>query len=113
MRAPMRGRRSTLALCALAFLAFGPAAGGGIRDDTDALQAKLDAGGAIFLPKLPAGQGYPTPGLLVSPGDTTITSHGACIVGLGLGPPPVDPTAPQPPLPQAGFPLHPPHNPHP
>src|SRR5206468_12867662 len=48
MRAPMRGRRSIFVLCALAFLAFGSAAGGSVRDDTDALQAKLDAGGAIF-----------------------------------------------------------------
>src|SRR4051812_36553011 len=105
MRAPMRGRRSIFALCALAFLAFGPAAGGGIRDDTDALQAKLDAGGAIFLPKLAGGQCYATRGLWLSRDDTTITSDGACIVALGFGPARLAPTPPEPHFVEAGFPL--------
>ena len=56
-----------------------------MRDDTDALQAKLDAGGAVFLPKLPGGQCYATRGLWLSRDDTTITSDGACIVALGPG----------------------------
>src|SRR3954447_16374004 len=105
MRAPMRGRRSIFALCALAFLAFGPAAGGGIRDDTDALQAKLDAGGAVFLPKLPGGECYATRGLWLSRDDTTITSDGACIVALGFGPARLDPTAPKPHFAKAVFQL--------
>jgi len=105
MLSPMRGRRSFVALCALVFLAFGSAAGGGIRDDTDALQAKLDAGGAIFLPKLPGGQCYATRGLWLSRDDTTITSDGACIVALGFGPARLDPTAPKPHFAKAVFQL--------
>src|SRR5881394_3426976 len=81
----MRGRRSLAAGAALAFLAIGSPAGGAIRDDTDALQAKLDAGGKVFLPKLPKGECYATRGLWVSRDDTTITSNGACIVALGPG----------------------------
>src|SRR3954471_24565174 len=96
MTAPMRGRRSLVALCALAFLAAGSPAGGGVRDDTDVLQAKLDAGGAVFLPKLPGGQCYATRGLWISRDDTTISSDGACIVALGFGPARLDPTAPKP-----------------
>ncbi|MFL5952199.1 MAG: right-handed parallel beta-helix repeat-containing protein [Gaiellaceae bacterium] len=92
----MRGRRSLVALCALAFLAAGSPAGGGVRDDTDVLQAKLDAGGAVFLPKLPGGQCYATRGLWISRDDTTISSDGACIVALGFGPARLDPTAPKP-----------------
>jgi Right handed beta helix region len=61
------------------------------RDDTDMLQAKLDAGGAIFLPKLAGGQCYATRGLWLSRDDTRITSDGACIVALGFGPPRLDP----------------------
>jgi hypothetical protein len=57
------------------------------RDDTRLLQARLDRrGGTIFLPKLPNGECYATRGLWVSRDDTTITSDGACIVSLGLGP---------------------------
>lgn len=65
-----------------------PAAAGSSRDDTAWLQARLDkqAGGTIFLPKLPNGECYATRGLWVSRDDTTITSEGACIVSLGLGP---------------------------
>jgi hypothetical protein len=60
---------------------------GSPRDDTTWLQARLDrAGGTIFLPKLPDGECYATRGLWVSHDDTTITSDGACIVSLGLGP---------------------------
>jgi hypothetical protein len=57
------------------------------RDDTAWLQARLDRrGGTIFLPKLPNNECYATRGLWVSRDDTTITSDGACIVSLGLGP---------------------------
>src|SRR5204863_5345851 len=60
---------------------------GSTGDDTAWLQARLDrGGGTIFLPKLPGDQCYATRGLWVSHDDTTITSDGACIVSLGLGP---------------------------
>ena len=81
----MRGRRFVAALCVLAFLGVGSPAGGAVRDDTDALQAKLDAGGAVFLPKLPNGQCYATRGLWLSRDDTTVTSDGACIVAASGG----------------------------
>jgi hypothetical protein len=68
-----------------ALLCLAPPAGGGIRDDTVWLQAKLDAGGEIFLPKLPDGACYATRGLWVSRDDTTITSDGACLLALGPG----------------------------
>jgi Right handed beta helix region len=56
-------------------------------DDTAWLQARLDrGGGTIFLPKLPGDACYRTRGLWVSHDHTTITSDGACIVALGLGP---------------------------
>jgi hypothetical protein len=96
MAAPVRGRRFVATLVALAFLGVGSSASGAVRDDTDALQAKLDAGGAVFLPKLPGGQCYATRGLWLSRDDTTITSDGACIVALGFGPARLDPTAPKP-----------------
>ena len=83
-------------VAAVAFLGLGAHAGAGTRDDTAVLQAKLDAGGPVFLPKLPGGQCYATRGLWVSRDDTTITSDGACIVALGFGPPRLDPTAPKP-----------------
>ena len=51
-----------------------PAAAGG-RDDTDWLQARLDAGGNVFVPKLPNGECYRTRGLWVSHDDTSITSR--------------------------------------
>ncbi len=92
----MRGRRFVLAVVVLAFVGAGSSAGAAVRDDTDALQAKLDAGGAVFLPKLPGGQCYATRGLWLSRDDTTITSDGACIVALGFGPARLDPTAPKP-----------------
>jgi hypothetical protein len=96
MRHRMRGRRSFAAVFALALLGLGPPAGAAVRDDTDALQAKLDAGGAVFLPKLPGGQCYATRGLWVSRDDTTITSDGACLVALGPGPARLDPGAKRP-----------------
>jgi hypothetical protein len=80
----------------LAFVCGGSPAGGAVRDDTDALQAKLDSGGAIFLPKLPGGRCYATRGLWVSRDDTTITSDGACIIALGLGREQVNPRAKRP-----------------
>ena len=64
-----------------------PSATSGVaRDDTRSLQARLDdAGGRLFLPRLPNGECYRTRGLWVSQDDTTITSDGACIVSLGSG----------------------------
>src|SRR5690349_16313296 len=91
----MRGRRFVATLVALAFLGVG-SANGAVRDDTAALQAKLDAGGAVFIPKLPDGQCYATRGLWLSRDDTAITSDGACIVALGPGPARLDPAAPKP-----------------
>ena len=55
------------------------------RDDTAWLQAKLDAGGTLVLPKLPNGECYATRGLWLSRDDTKIVSDGACIVGTGPG----------------------------
>jgi hypothetical protein len=66
-------------------LGLASSAGGATRDDSAWLQAKLDAGGAIFLPRLPGGRCYATRGLWVSRDDTTVTSDGACIVALGRG----------------------------
>src|SRR6266568_1841640 len=83
-RSAFRGLRAATA-CAVALLGLASSAGGGIRDDTAWLQAKLDAGGAIFLPRLPDGQCYATRGLWVSRDDTTVRSDGACIVALGPG----------------------------
>jgi hypothetical protein len=74
-----------LAACLAAVLAPAPPAGGAARDDTDWLQARLDADGSVFLPKLPNGQCYETRGLWVSRDGTSITSDGACIVALGPG----------------------------
>ncbi len=89
----MRGRRPFAALFAVVLLGLGSPAGAAVRDDTDALQAKLDAGGAVFLPKLANGECYATRGLWISRDDTTISSDGACIVALGFGPARLDPTA--------------------
>ncbi len=80
-------RLSAFAACAVAVLVSAASAeAGAARDDTAWLQAQLDAGGRIFLPKLPNGACYATRGLWVSRDDTTITSDGACIVALGPGP---------------------------
>jgi hypothetical protein len=77
---------SALAASIVAALASAPdAGGGGARDDTEWLQTRLDAGGRVFLPKLPDGRCYATRGLWVSRDDTTIASDGACIVALGRG----------------------------
>ena len=86
----MRGRRAFRGLCAaaafaVALLGLASSAASGIRDDSAWLQAKLDAGGAIFQPRLPDGQCYATRGLWVSRDDTSVTSDGACIVALGPG----------------------------
>ena len=87
----MRGRGTLTALCAVVILGVGAPAGAATRDDTDALQARLDAGGTVFLPRLPGGACYATRGLWVSRDDTSITSDGACIVALGRGPARLDP----------------------
>jgi hypothetical protein len=72
--------------CAVIGLVAVRAAGGApARDDTSTLQAQLDAGGSVFLPKLPNGECYATRGLWVSHDRTTITSDGACITALGPG----------------------------
>jgi hypothetical protein len=81
-------RSALMGLCiAAATMALFPAAGAALtaRDDTAWLQAKLDAGGTLFLPKLPGGACYATRGLWVSHDDTTVSSDGACIVALGRG----------------------------
>jgi Right handed beta helix region len=72
--------------CTLVALVAVPAgAGAPARDDTSTLQAQLDAGGSVFIPKLPNGECYATRGLWVSHDRTTITSDGACITALGPG----------------------------
>jgi hypothetical protein len=72
--------------CIVATLAAVPAAGGAPgRDDTATLQAQVDAGGSVFIPKLPNGECYATRGLWVSHDRTTITSDGACLIALGPG----------------------------
>jgi hypothetical protein len=91
-----RSLGSVAALVAVLLLCAGAPAGAATRDDTDMLQAKLDAGGAIFLPQLPDGQCYATRGLWLSRDDTRITSDGACVVALGLGRAQVDPRAKKP-----------------
>ena len=73
------------AACLAAMLCVSPPAHGGVRDDTAWLQAKLDAGGSLFLPRLPNGECYEARGLWVSHDDTTVTSDGACVVALGPG----------------------------
>ena len=82
------GRWGYLALAALVtFVLASPAsaARADARDDTAWLQARLDAGGNVFLPKLANGQCYATRGLWLSRDDTSVTSDGACIASLGLG----------------------------
>jgi len=77
-------RLVAIAVAALA-VAAAPAGGGAPRDDTVWLQALLDAGDSIYLPKLLEGECYQTHGLWVSHDDTRIVSNGACIVSLGPG----------------------------
>jgi hypothetical protein len=75
-----------LICCIVATLVAVPAASGtAARDDTARLQAQLDAGGSVFVPKLPNGECYATRGLWVSRDGTTINSDGACVVALGPG----------------------------
>src|SRR2546423_6028394 len=78
-------RRLLLGAAFVATLANASSAQADGRDDTGWLQAKLDAGGSVFIPKLPDGQCYATRGLWVSRDDTSVTSDGACIVALGPG----------------------------
>jgi parallel beta helix pectate lyase-like protein len=73
------------AVCTVALLGLASSAAGGIRDDTAWLQARLDAGGTLFLPRLPDGRCYATRGLWVSRDDMTVSSDGACMVALGPG----------------------------
>ena len=83
----MRVALLLLACCAFATLVATPRGHAApARDDTAWLQARLDAGGTIVLPKLPNNECYSTRGLWVSHDDTTISSDGACIVALGRGP---------------------------
>ena len=56
------------------------------RDATAALQAALDRGGRIFLPRLPDGKCYRTRGLWVSRSGTELTSNGACLEAIRPGP---------------------------
>jgi len=69
----------------LGALVAAPVSGSDRRDDTSWLQSRLDAGGTVFLPRLPNGECYATRGLWVSRDDTRIVSDGACIVGTGPG----------------------------
>lgn len=80
------GRWGFLAFVALAVLTLASSASAGrgaVRDDTAWLQAKLDAGGDVFIPKLANGDCYATRGLWVTRDDTSISSDGACLVALG------------------------------
>jgi Right handed beta helix region len=79
-----RGLKAVV-LCVVALLAVTGPADARTTDDTQSLQAKLDAGGDVFLPKLPGGRCYQTRGLWVSRDGTSITSDGACLVALGPG----------------------------
>jgi hypothetical protein len=78
----LRGRFALPLLLALLLAAPAHAA---TRDDTAWLQARLDAGGSVFLPKLAGGECYATRGLWITKDDTQITSDGACITALGPG----------------------------
>lgn len=79
-----RGAPAALAaLVACVLVAPGPASAG--RDDTAWLQARLDGGGRVTIPKLPGGECYRTRGLWVSRSGTKVASDGACIVYLGPG----------------------------
>src|ERR671931_491822 len=73
-------------LASVALVLGAPAPGAPGRDDTAALQAQLDAGGTVSLPRLPNGECYATHGLWVSLDNTKIVSDGACVVALGPGP---------------------------
>jgi Right handed beta helix region len=84
VRGAVRGL-PVLAVCAAGALGFAQGSGAALRDDTASIQARLDAGGNVFLPKLADGRCYRTRGLWVSRDGTSITSDGACIVALGPG----------------------------
>ena len=73
-------------LASVALVLGTPAPAVPARDDTAALQARLDAGGTVFLPRLPGDECYATRGLWVSLDGTKIVSDGACVVALGPGP---------------------------
>ena len=73
-------------LASVALVLGAPAPGAPGRDDTAALQAQLDAGGTVSLPRLPNSECYATHGLWVSLDNTKIVSDGACVVALGPGP---------------------------
>jgi hypothetical protein len=79
----IRGLAWALLAVAVVLCCPGPAAAD--RDDTDYLQARLDAGGDVFIPKLPGGECYRTRGLWISRSGTKVGSDGACIVYLGPG----------------------------
>jgi hypothetical protein len=85
----VRGPRAQLAVALAALIATALAAASpghaASRDDTAWLQAKLDAGGNVVLPRLPNGECYRTRGLWVSHDDTSISSDGACLVATGRG----------------------------
>jgi hypothetical protein len=85
MQIGRRFRVVALVALAAALVLAAHASAAAPRDDTAWLQARLDLGGALFLPKLPSGECYATRGLWVARDDTTITSDGACIVALGWG----------------------------
>jgi hypothetical protein len=72
-------------LAATLALIAAPSSGSDVRDDTAWMQARLDAGLPLYLPKLADGQCYATRGLWVSRDDTQIASNGACVRGLGAG----------------------------
>jgi hypothetical protein len=76
----------SVVLASVALLLGAPAPNVPARDDTAALQAQLDAGGTVFVPRLPGGECYATHGLWVSLDGTRILSDGACVVALGPGP---------------------------
>src|SRR5262249_11559931 len=78
-------RALLLAALCVAVLASASPSAAAAGDDTAGLQSQLDSGGNVFIPKLPNGECYRTRGLWVSRDDTSITSDGACIVGLGPG----------------------------
>lgn len=62
-----------------------PPAGAG-ADTTAFLQAQLDRGGRIFLPRLADGRCYRTRGLWITVSGTELRSNGACLEALGPGP---------------------------
>jgi hypothetical protein len=83
VRVAIRGLPGLVVAAAALALAHG--SGAALRDDTASIQARIDAGGSVFLPKLPDGRCYRTRGLWVSRDGTSITSDGACIVATGHG----------------------------